>query len=54
MQNKDWQKMEKEQEEQERIQKEEEGKVLAKKLAEMAEQEAAANEENSVKDAGEQ
>lgn len=45
---------EKEQEEQERIQKEEEGKVLAKKLAEMAEQEAAANEENSVKDAGEQ
>ena len=45
---------EKEQAEKERAQKEEEGKVLAKKLAEMAEQEAAENEENSVKDAGEQ
>ncbi len=45
---------EKEQEELEKALKEEEGKVLAKKLAEMAEQEAAAKEENSVKDAGEQ
>lgn len=45
---------EKEQEELERARKEEEGKVLAKKLAEMAEKEAAEKEENSVKDAGEQ
>ena len=45
---------EKEQEELEKARMEEEGKVLAKKLAEMAEQEKAAKEENSVKDAGEQ
>ena len=45
---------EKEQEEKERARIEEEGKVLAKKLAEMAEESETANDENSVKAAGEQ
>ncbi len=45
---------EKEQEEKERARIEEEGKVLAKQLAEMNEEKETANDENSVKDAGEQ